>query len=447
MEGHYGVAVVGGDITGPGAAAVISKAGTKTIVLKAETVVSSPSAATSRLLPGLSAADWMPLTVAFLMLRGIAARVQTVGVLILGVCNDAVPGDGEGHLDGNQSVYAPFTEVYFGAAAAILATKPSPAEARASGELLLRHYGLTGTIRVLSSEVECTAEVTLLNGDRLILKTSSRPEGRDSFRFQAAALAGLEGASGFAAPHIVRTSGGTLMFEEEDICGYLQTRLSGMPLHKANTAPDVLYRIGQALGRLSLALGPLKLPAIHRPVLWHVGCWPRLVKLEEHLPSGSVADSVRLAMSTYVELIKPQLRRVVWQVTHNDPSPFNTLLTENGIAFIDFGDGCWGPRIQDLAVAASHVVTDPSLALGGAENLIAGYASVIPLSALDAKLLVGLIKARQSALILINYWRAGLFPAEAAYIKKNVAGAERGLSILSALGVGEDEVAVLRAVP
>ncbi|WP_139812005.1 phosphotransferase enzyme family protein [Ensifer aridi] len=364
----------------------------------------------------------------------------------MGACNDALPDDGKGHLDGTQSVGTPFTEVYFRAAAAILATKPSAAEARVSGELLLRNYGLTGTTIVLSSEVECTADVTLLNGDRLILKTSSR-QGRDSFRFQVAALAGLEGASGFAAPHIVRTRGGTLMFEEEEICGYLQTRLPGVPLHEANATPDVLYQVGQALARLSLALEPLKLPAMHRPVLWHVGCWPRLMELEKHLPSGSVADSVHLAMSNYVELIEPQLREVGWQVTHNDPSPFNTLLTDNGVAFIDFGDGCWGPRIQDLAIAASHVVTDPSLALGGAENLIAGYASVIPLSALEAKLLVGLIKARQSALILINYWRAGLFPAEAAYIKKNVARAERGLAILSALGVGEAEMAVHRAVP
>ncbi|WOS65572.1 phosphotransferase enzyme family protein [Sinorhizobium fredii] len=369
-------------------------------------------------------------------------------VSILGACNDAVPDDGDGHLDGAQSVGTPFTEVYFRAAAAILATKRSAAEARVSdGELLLRHYGLTGTIMVLSSEVECTSDVTLLNGDRLILKTSARPEGRDSFRFQVAALAGLEGASGFAAPHIVRTSGGMLMFEEEEICGYLQTRLSGVPLHQANATPDVLYQVGQALGRLSLALEPLKLPDIHRPVLWHVGCWPRLMELEKHLPSGSVADSVHLAMSNYVEFTKPQLREVAWQVTHNDPNPFNTFLTDDGVAFIDFGDGCWGPRLQDLAIAASHVVTDPSLALGGAENLIAGYASVRPLSALEAKLLVGLIKARQSALILINYWRAELFPVEAAYIKKNVARAERGLSILSALGVGEAEMAVRRAVP
>ena len=77
--------------------------------------------------------------------------------------------------------------------------------------------------------------------------------------------------------------------------------------------------------------------------------------------------------------------------------------------------------------------------------LIAGYASVIPLSALEARLLVGLMRARQSALILVNYWRAHLFPDEARYIKKNVARAEHGLSILAPLGVAAGEAAVLAA--
>ena len=104
------------------------------------------------------------------------------------------------------------------------------------------------------------------------------------------------------------------------------------------------------------------------------------------------------------------------------------------------------PRIQDLAIAASHVVKDPTTALGGAEYLIAGYASVIPLSALEARLLVGLMRARQSALILINYWRSHLFPAEAQYIKKNVPRAEHGLSILTPLSVDEGEAAVLAAM-
>ncbi|WP_246642688.1 phosphotransferase enzyme family protein [Rhizobium croatiense] len=366
-------------------------------------------------------------------------------VLVVGASNDAVSDGSARHLDDSPSVREPFTKAYFEDAAAILATKPSSAGIPLS-ELLLRHYGVTGAISVLSSEAECTAEVKLLTGDQLIFKTSTRPEGRDSFRFQVAALAGLEGASGFAAPHIVRTNDARLMFEEEKVCGYLQTRLSGTPLHQVTATRDVLYKVGKALARLSLALEPLSLPAIHRPVLWHVGCWSRLMGLEEHLPSEPVAASVHLAMNNYVESVEPQLREVAWQVTHNDPSPFNTLLTDHSVAFIDFGDGCWGPRIQDLAIAASLVVTDPSLALGGAEDLISGYASVLPLSALEAKLLVGLIKARQSALILINYWRARLFPAEAAYIKKNVGRAERGLSILSSLGVEEAELAVLRAV-
>jgi hypothetical protein len=70
--------------------------------------------------------------------------------------------------------------------------------------------------------------VHLRDGRRLIFKTSTRPEAVDSFRFQTAALAGLQGAAGFVAPEVLRTNGGELMFEDEGVCGYLQTRLDGI---------------------------------------------------------------------------------------------------------------------------------------------------------------------------------------------------------------------------
>ncbi|WP_245519986.1 phosphotransferase enzyme family protein [Rhizobium azibense] len=315
-----------------------------------------------------------------------------------------------------------------------------------SATLLKRYYGLEGSIAVLSSEVERTAEVSLSDGRQLILKTSARREAIDSFRFQSAALAALQDSAGFAAPTVIRTSGGALMFEEEGISGYLQTRVEGVSLHKVTPAPDLLFRTGSALGRLDLALAQINAPAAHRPILWHIGCWSRLMELEEHLPSGSVAESVRTAMAEYMRFVEPQIQNLEWQVTHNDPSPFNTIVTGQGLGFIDFGDGCWSPRIQDLAIAASHVVADPTLPLGGAEHLIAGYAAIVPLSALEARLLVILMRARQSALILVNYWRSHLFPADAQYIKKNVARAERGLTILAPLSAASGEAAVLAAV-
>lgn len=333
----------------------------------------------------------------------------------------------------------------FPAAAAILAMRPDPSEPDMSAALLKRHYGLTGSVATLSSEVERTAEVNLPEGRGLILKTSTRPEALDSFRFQTGVMAGLQGAAGFAAPQVLCTSSGALMFEEEGVCGYLQTRIDGVPLHKVTPTPEMLFRTGRALAHLDLALAQVDVPAVDRPVLWHIGCWSQLTEIEQYLPSGSVADNVRAAMAGYVALIEPQIADLAWQVTHNDPSPHNTMVTGLGIAFIDFGDGCWSPRVQDLAIAASHMVTDPALPLGGAERLIAGYASVIPLSALEARLLVGLMKARQGALILVNYWRSRLFPADAQYIKKNVARAERGLSILAPLDMTAGEAAVLAA--
>ncbi len=349
-----------------------------------------------------------------------------------------------GALDGAGRVAS--TEAYFRAASAILAMRADSSEPDRSAALLDRHYGLAGSLATLSSEIERTVAVDLADGRRLIFKTSNRPEAVDSFRFQAAAIAGLRGASGFVAPDVVPASSGALTFEEEGGCGYLQTRLEGIPLHQAHPTPDLLSRTGSALAWLDLTLARVDLPAHERPILWHIDCWQRLPELSQYLPSRAVAEQVGIAMAEYVEFVEPHISSLAWQVTHNDPSPFNMTVTGQGMGFIDFGDGCWSPRIQDLAIAASHVVKDPSLPLGGAEHLIAGYASVIPLSALEAKLLVGLMRARQGALILVNYWRSHLFPADAQYIKKNVGRAEHGLSLLAPLGAACAEAAVLAAI-
>ncbi|AWI85911.1 hypothetical protein CEW88_19225 (plasmid) [Alloyangia pacifica] len=151
-------------------------------------------------------------------------------------------------------------------------------------------------------------------------------------------------------------------------------------------------------------------------------------------------------MAEHAEQVAPHLEALDWQITHNDPSPHNILMTDSGAGFIDFGDGGWNPRLQDLAIAAGHMVTDAQQPLGGAEMLIAGYASVIPLSALDRRVLVGLMRARQAALVLINGWRSHLFPDQAAYINKNVARAERGLAILSRLDTLAAQAAIEKAL-
>jgi len=334
---------------------------------------------------------------------------------------------------------------YFREAAAVLAAPPSVVEEGVLADLLARNYGLSGHIKILSSEVECTAEVCLPDDRRLILKTSTKPEAVESFRFQSAAIAAVTGATGFVAPIVLPTAGGALMFEHDGVSGYLQTRLAGTPMHMLARTPQLLRDAGSALGRLDLALGQRDLPAMHRPVLWHVRCWPSLMELQRYLPAGPVAEAVSRSMIDFERDIAPQIGGVPWQIAHNDPSPFNTLVTDHGIAFIDFGDGCWGPRIEDLAIAASHFVSDPSLPLGGAEHLIAGYASALPLSPDEANVLVGLMRARQSALILINYWRSHLFPDNAEYINKNVGRAERGLSILTPLGSAKGRAAVMEA--
>nr|WP_183614304.1 phosphotransferase [Novosphingobium hassiacum] len=322
---------------------------------------------------------------------------------------------------------------------------PDASDPVSSALLLRQHYGAAGTLTALSSEVEQTFDAKLDDGQRLILKTSSRPEALGSFLFQSAVLDGLQGVDGVLAPKPIRTLSDRLIFEHEDTCGYLQTRMDGTPLHQAPCTPALMHEVGASLARLNHAMSNIQPPAARRPMLWNVACWTSLAELERFLPQDETARLVHCAMDDYACRIVPQAANLAWQITHNDPSPFNVIDTGNGIGFIDFGDGGWNPRVQDLAIAAGHFVKDPASRLGGAEHVIAGYASVAPLSSLEASLLPGLIRARQSALVLINTWRAHLFPDAAPYIMKNVARAEQGLAVLASLDHPAGEAAVRAA--
>lgn len=334
---------------------------------------------------------------------------------------------------------------WFRAAAGNLSRRAGSEGSDQVAALLQRHYGLEGDVTPLSSEVERTSDIRLPDGRALIFKTASRPEAVESFRFQSSALAGAGAAGGVVVPEVLPTLQGGPMFQADGACGYLQTRLEGEALHRVTPSGQLAFETGAALARLGLALAGARVSAARRPVLWNITCWPHLTGFARHLPAGELAGQVTAAMADYRDRILPQLHSLDWQVTHNDPSPHNIILTPRGPGFIDFGDGGWNPRLQDLAIAAAHLVTDAAQPLGGAGPLIAGYASVLPLAPLEARLLVGLMRARQAALILINRWRSHLFPDEAGYINKNLVRAERGLALLSSPDDAAAEAAVLAA--
>lgn len=122
----------------------------------------------------------------------------------------ALPQDASGRIvsagDGARSP-GPVAEDadYLREAAVVLAARPSVVPAGLLAEVLARNYDLSGSVDILSSEVECTAEVRCPDDQRLILKISGQPAAAESFRFQSAAIAAVADADGFIAPRIVPT--------------------------------------------------------------------------------------------------------------------------------------------------------------------------------------------------------------------------------------------------
>ncbi|MFC3881806.1 aminotransferase class III-fold pyridoxal phosphate-dependent enzyme [Algoriphagus namhaensis] len=88
----------------------------------------------------------------------------------------------------------------------------------------------------------------------------------------------------------------------------------------------------------------------------------------------------------------PNLRR---QVIHGDANEWNILVEGDEVsAFIDFGDSCFSPLINEVAIALTYVIYDKENPLYWVSDFLKSYHQVFPLLVEELELLYYLIAAR-----------------------------------------------------
>ena len=144
--------------------------------------------------------------------------------------------------------------------------------------------------------------------------------------------------------------------------------------------------------------------------------------------------------------IAPRLPLLRAQIVHNDFNPHNILVdaahAQHPVGLIDFGDMVHTPIACDLAVACSYQIGHGSDPLRAICEMVAGYASRLPLESEEIALLPNLIRLRHATTLSVSASRARRYPANASYILRNAAAAQRGLSTLDQIG----DTAVINAL-
>lgn len=314
-------------------------------------------------------------------------------------------------------------------------------------------------VQHLSGERDLNFLVTLADSpDRYVLKLSDHLENPLALALQNAALDHLaQQAPQLPVQRLLRWQDGTALRAVPGPAGQrlarMLTYLPGLPLHEAPPSATQRQAIGAALAGLDRALQYFQHPVVsNEALMWDL---QRTAELRAWLPAIQDATSrawAETVFELYLQQVQPVLATLPQQFLHNDFNPYNLLVDparpERICGLLDFGDMLHGPRVFDVAVAASyqaHAQGQPRI-----ESLfefMQGYQQANPLSQPELRLVPLLAALRCAITLCITERRAQWFPENRAYILRNHAVASAGLHALMTLGLAAAADRLLHTLP
>lgn len=329
----------------------------------------------------------------------------------------------------------------------LLATPPPDLDDSAVADLLLRHYGLKGPLRRLTSERDLNLHLDGEGGGHVV-KIANPAEPRAVTDFQTAALVHFEGR-GLPVPRVIRTRAGRTEVETPQGLMRVLTYLRGRPLHAAPKSAAQRRAMGDMAARITLGLQGFDHKGADHVLQWDIRQASALRPLLPHVPD-ELRSLCTLALDRFEAAVAPRLGACRWQVVHNDLNPHNILVDstcpDRIAGVLDFGDMVRTPLVCDLGVAASYQV-DPEAPLESLVDFAAAYHRRLPLTATELALVADLTATRMLTTICITSWRAARYPQNAPYILRNFPSARAGLVALAALPRADLKSALETACP
>ncbi len=332
---------------------------------------------------------------------------------------------------------------------AVLSSPPPILTDTEAARLARLHYGLEGSLSRLTSERDLNFRLVTPAQGSFTMKLSNPAEPPLTTNFQTAALLYLQAqAPGLPVPRVIAALDGRFEIAQPEGVLRLLTYLPGLMLHSLPQRPARRQSVATTAAHLARGLQGFTHPAAGHVLEWDI---KHALTLRPLLPI--VADPDRRAQAArfldrFAAEVAPRLPECRWQVVHNDLNPHNLLVDpadQNRISgILDFGDMVETPLICDLAIAAAYQI-DPAAAVPSLAAMARAYHAVLPLAALEARLLPDLVIARMITTLLITAARAARYPENAHYILRNLATALQGLDALAALPAAAARATILQA--
>ncbi|NXK94568.1 HYKK kinase, partial [Formicarius rufipectus] len=325
--------------------------------------------------------------------------------------------------------------------------KPAFSE-EAAAELVDKVFGLkVSWLRPLPSYDDQNFHVRVLRADaeaegadEYVLKITNADDSRkpDLIQVQTQAMMFLS-VEGFPSATPYLTKEGNIMSLEPGDTGSgdtkymvrLLTYLPGTPVAKITTNAQILYEIGKLAASLDKALAekfhPPSVQSLHRgQFIWNLANVPLLDQYIYALGQNKYRAVVEQVIEQFKGKVIPKLGSFRACINHGDLNDHNILVVSSSASLenpqyrvsgiLDFSDMSYGYYVFEVAIAIMYMMIESPDPLGVGGHVLAGFESVVPLTAEERGALFLLVSGRFAQSLVIAAHTALLYPENREYL-------------------------------
>ncbi|XP_036047766.1 hydroxylysine kinase isoform X2 [Onychomys torridus] len=244
--------------------------------------------------------------------------------------------------------------------------------------------------------------------------------------------------AGFPTASVCRTKGDNTISlvsidsgsETKSYLVRMLTYLPGRPIAEVAISHQQLYEIGRLAAQLDKALEKFhhpKLNLLHREnFIWNLKNVPLLEKYMDALSQNQNREIVEQVIQLFKEEVMTKLSHFRECINHGDLNDHNILVDSSKSAsgdavyqvsgILDFGDMSYGYYVFEVAITIMYMMIESLNPIQVGGHVLAGFESVIPLTAVERSALFLLVCGRFSQSLVMAEHSCRLYPENKDYL-------------------------------
>ena len=280
--------------------------------------------------------------------------------------------------------------------------------------LVEQHFKIVGSVKPLVSDRDQNFLINSLQGD-FIFKISNSMENKDVLKMQNNAIRHIKDNDidiELTYPQVSNNGDKIIEIKKNNVTFFVRLLkyIDGTFLKDIDYNKNLLFRLGNFLGRFDLALAGYDHPAAHRSFVWNVLSVNELsILINKNRNDKKIINHYLNLFNNEVLSHDDHLKKAI---IHNDGNDHNIIINTNGkiSGIIDYGDMTYSYRASEPAVCMAYVAIEEENPFPFIASILKGYNEVNPLNKYELNSIIYLMCIRLCISITMAVYRKKLFP-------------------------------------